>query len=410
MTQQFTRPAQLVETGNAARFVGQSVRRREDPRLLTGRGRYVDDVTMPRMLHAHFVRSPVARGTLDGLDVVGGARTAGRPRRVHRGGRELARAVDVELDARPGRRRPATAGARRRRRPLRRRTDRDRHRPIARSCRGRGRARRVRRRGRQPGGHDRPRRRPGRAGAPGARLELLRRARAGRPAATGAAVRVGRARDLRALHAAPLRLRADGATRPRGSLGPVGRDARGRRVDADCARVAGSLVAAARRARGRRSGRHGRRRRQLRAEDVPRARGPRRRHRGEAARPAGQVDRGPVREPDRRRPRPRGDDGRLVRLRRRRHPVGRQGPAPRERRRLPEPRRRHGRVGGGAGLPRPVPNAAPRVRGEGRLHEHVRALRLPRPVDDGDRRPRAARSTSPHRSSASTRSKCADAT
>ena len=53
----------------AARFVGQSVRRREDPRLLTGRGRYVDDVTMPRMLHAHFVRSPVARGTLSDLDV-----------------------------------------------------------------------------------------------------------------------------------------------------------------------------------------------------------------------------------------------------------------------------------------------------------------------------------------------------
>jgi carbon-monoxide dehydrogenase large subunit len=58
-----------LETPKAARFVGQSVRRREDPRLLTGRGRYVDDVTMPRMLHAHFVRSPVARGALSGLDV-----------------------------------------------------------------------------------------------------------------------------------------------------------------------------------------------------------------------------------------------------------------------------------------------------------------------------------------------------
>src|SRR3954447_10410197 len=58
-----------LETPKAARFVGQSVRRREDPRLVTGSGRYVDDVTMPRMLHAHFVRSPAARGTLSGLDV-----------------------------------------------------------------------------------------------------------------------------------------------------------------------------------------------------------------------------------------------------------------------------------------------------------------------------------------------------
>src|SRR3954453_12645277 len=58
-----------LDASKAGRFVGQSVRRREDPRLLTGRGRYVDDVTMPRMLHAHFVRSPVARGSLGPLDV-----------------------------------------------------------------------------------------------------------------------------------------------------------------------------------------------------------------------------------------------------------------------------------------------------------------------------------------------------
>ena len=35
--------------------------RKEDPRLLTGRGRYTDDVTLPGMLHAHFLRSDVAR-------------------------------------------------------------------------------------------------------------------------------------------------------------------------------------------------------------------------------------------------------------------------------------------------------------------------------------------------------------
>jgi carbon-monoxide dehydrogenase large subunit len=58
-----------AETRTAARFIGQSVKRREDPRLLTGHGRYVDDVTMPRQLHAHYVRSQVARGTLGPVEV-----------------------------------------------------------------------------------------------------------------------------------------------------------------------------------------------------------------------------------------------------------------------------------------------------------------------------------------------------
>jgi carbon-monoxide dehydrogenase large subunit len=48
----------------AARYVGQTVPRKEDPRLLTGRGRYVDDVVLPGMLHAAFVRSPYARATI----------------------------------------------------------------------------------------------------------------------------------------------------------------------------------------------------------------------------------------------------------------------------------------------------------------------------------------------------------
>jgi hypothetical protein len=38
--------------------VGASVRRREDPRLLSGRARFVDDIHLPRMLHAQFVRGP----------------------------------------------------------------------------------------------------------------------------------------------------------------------------------------------------------------------------------------------------------------------------------------------------------------------------------------------------------------
>src|SRR5262245_3972769 len=52
----------------AARFVGQRVTRKEDPRLLSGRGRYVDDVTLPGQLHVAFVRSDVPAGRIVGVD------------------------------------------------------------------------------------------------------------------------------------------------------------------------------------------------------------------------------------------------------------------------------------------------------------------------------------------------------
>jgi len=48
----------------AARYVGQRVTRKEDPRLLTGRGQFVDDVSLPGMLHVAFARSPIARGRI----------------------------------------------------------------------------------------------------------------------------------------------------------------------------------------------------------------------------------------------------------------------------------------------------------------------------------------------------------
>jgi carbon-monoxide dehydrogenase large subunit len=53
----------------AGRYVGARVQRLEDPRLLAGRGNYIDDHTVPGMLHAAFVRSPVARGSLSSVDV-----------------------------------------------------------------------------------------------------------------------------------------------------------------------------------------------------------------------------------------------------------------------------------------------------------------------------------------------------
>ncbi|MFD6897290.1 xanthine dehydrogenase family protein molybdopterin-binding subunit [Rhodococcus sp. NPDC060086] len=50
-------------------YVGTRIKRVEDPRLLTGAGMFVDDVTRPGMLHACFVRSPFARARIVDIDV-----------------------------------------------------------------------------------------------------------------------------------------------------------------------------------------------------------------------------------------------------------------------------------------------------------------------------------------------------
>ena len=48
---------------------GEKIKRVEDPALLRGQGRYVDDIHLPGMLHAAFVRSPVAHARIAGIDV-----------------------------------------------------------------------------------------------------------------------------------------------------------------------------------------------------------------------------------------------------------------------------------------------------------------------------------------------------
>ncbi len=52
----------------AERYTGASIKRSEDPRILTGGGRYVDDVKLPGMLHAAFVRSPLAHARVLAVD------------------------------------------------------------------------------------------------------------------------------------------------------------------------------------------------------------------------------------------------------------------------------------------------------------------------------------------------------
>jgi aerobic carbon-monoxide dehydrogenase large subunit len=51
------------------RSIGRAEPRREDARLLTGRGRYIDDIVVPGALHACFVRSPHAHARIGSIDV-----------------------------------------------------------------------------------------------------------------------------------------------------------------------------------------------------------------------------------------------------------------------------------------------------------------------------------------------------
>jgi aerobic carbon-monoxide dehydrogenase large subunit len=53
------------------------VRRREDPRLITGAGEFVDDLRVPGCLHAAFVRSPHAHARIRAIDTAAARRAAG---------------------------------------------------------------------------------------------------------------------------------------------------------------------------------------------------------------------------------------------------------------------------------------------------------------------------------------------
>jgi aerobic carbon-monoxide dehydrogenase large subunit len=56
-------------TERAIPYVGRSLLRREDRRLLTGRGQFIADLELPRMLHAAFIRSPVAHARIRSVDL-----------------------------------------------------------------------------------------------------------------------------------------------------------------------------------------------------------------------------------------------------------------------------------------------------------------------------------------------------
>jgi carbon-monoxide dehydrogenase large subunit len=60
--------SELKTATKTGSYIGQRVPRKEDQRLLTGRGQFVDDVSVPGMLHVAFARSPIARGKILSID------------------------------------------------------------------------------------------------------------------------------------------------------------------------------------------------------------------------------------------------------------------------------------------------------------------------------------------------------
>lgn len=61
----------------SARVFGSAIRRREDPRLLTGTGTFTDDIILPGMVHAAMLRSPHAHARIKSLDTSKAAKAPG---------------------------------------------------------------------------------------------------------------------------------------------------------------------------------------------------------------------------------------------------------------------------------------------------------------------------------------------
>jgi aerobic carbon-monoxide dehydrogenase large subunit len=59
------------DTATGGGPIGRRMKRKEDPRLITGRGTYVDDMVLPGMLYMALVRSPIAHGKITSIDKSG---------------------------------------------------------------------------------------------------------------------------------------------------------------------------------------------------------------------------------------------------------------------------------------------------------------------------------------------------
>src|SRR2546423_4920480 len=58
-------------------LVGAKIHRREDPRLITGHGHYIDDFTRQGVAYAVFVRSPFAHARIKSIDITDASKAPG---------------------------------------------------------------------------------------------------------------------------------------------------------------------------------------------------------------------------------------------------------------------------------------------------------------------------------------------
>src|SRR5690349_10970119 len=60
-----------------AKLVGQPIKRREDPRLITGNGSYLDDIKLARLSQAAILRSPYGHAKINSIDTSAAAAMPG---------------------------------------------------------------------------------------------------------------------------------------------------------------------------------------------------------------------------------------------------------------------------------------------------------------------------------------------
>jgi len=58
-------------------WIGKPIKRLEDPRFITGNGKYIDDISLPRMCYAKILRSPFAHARIKKIDISGALKLRG---------------------------------------------------------------------------------------------------------------------------------------------------------------------------------------------------------------------------------------------------------------------------------------------------------------------------------------------
>ena len=58
----------MSTTSAPPRIFGSGIKRREDPRLLTGTAKFTEDIVLPRLVYAVVLRSPHAHARITGVD------------------------------------------------------------------------------------------------------------------------------------------------------------------------------------------------------------------------------------------------------------------------------------------------------------------------------------------------------